>query len=115
MMRKSLFFILVLALLSVPVFLMAHAFTHFAQIEATSVTDAESLQVENEDDIDIDDICFDCLALTALGTILITSGFFRVDQAACQLIAQLKTWHDSRKKSSLYCPRAPPINPFLIS
>ncbi len=43
MIRKSLFLILVLALLSVPVFLMAYTFTYFVEADAISITDAGSL------------------------------------------------------------------------
>ena len=66
MIRKSFFLILVFALLSVPVFLMAHAFTHFAQVDALDITEAE-----NDDDADRDEICLDCLAFTALSIIFI--------------------------------------------
>lgn len=107
-MRKSLFLILTLALLSVPVFLMAHAFTHFLPIDAADITDAEHPQVENDDDIDIDDICLDCLALTTLTSILITSGFFLVDQAARQRLIQSETRHNPRREFFCYCSRAPP-------
>lgn len=115
MIRKSLFLILVLALLSVPVFLMAHAFTHFVEADAISITDAGSPHVEDDHDIDIDDICLDCLALTGLSTILITLGFFLVDQAVRLLLIQLKTRRDPHTKYSLHCPRGPPLSPTIVS
>lgn len=108
-MRKSLFLILALALLFVPVFLMAHTLTHFAQVDAIGVVDAESAQVESDDDSDIDDICFACLALGAFSAILITSGFCLADQAGRQLLIHRKIRHNLHKRSSSKYPRAPPL------
>ena len=108
MMRNSLFLILVLAILSVPVFLIAHAFTHFVEADAVSITDTGSPHVEDDHDIDIDDICLDCLALTGLSTIFTALGFLLARLTARQRLVPQKTRHNLYKKSSLYCPRGPP-------
>jgi len=104
MIRKSLFLILALALLSVPVFLMAHAFTHFVQIDVLDVT-----ETGNNDDADLDEICFDCLALTALNVILITSGLFLSDSTTRLRLSLLTTGHHSDNKPFSYYSRAPPL------
>ena len=104
MIRKSFFLILVFALLSVPVFLMAHAFTHFAQVDALDITEAE-----NDDDADRDEICLDCLAFTALSTILIVSGLFLSLSAQCQRWFSLTTGHHFDNDSLPYYSRAPPF------
>ena len=115
MMRKSLFIFLALALVSVPVFLMAHAFTHFVEADAISTTNAKNAHIEDGHDIDVDDICLDCLALTGLGTILIILGFFLVDQTVRLLSIQLKIRRNPHKNYSLHCPRGPPLIPTIIS
>lgn len=114
MIRKSLLLILVLALLSVPVFLMAHAFTHFVEVDTISVTNAESAHVEDDHDIDVDDICLDCLALTGLSSILVTLGFLLVRQTTLRLLAQLIARHHHQQKSSPYSPRGPPLTSVAI-
>lgn len=67
MMRKSLFLILTLLLVAVPVFLMAHAFTHFAQ------TDVQAAAESGEEGVDLDEICLDCLALTGFNVLLLAT------------------------------------------
>jgi len=115
MMRKSLFLILALALVSVPVFLMAHAFTHFVEADAISITDTVSAHVEDDHDIDIDVICLDCLALTGLSTMLVTLGFLLVGQTTLRLLTRQIAIHHQQRKSSPYCPRAPPLTSLAIS
>ncbi len=114
MMRKSLFLILVLALVSVPVFLMAHAFTHFVEADAISITDTVNAHVEDDHDIDIDDICLDCLALTGLSTIFATLGFFLVRQTTLRLLTRQIARHLQQRKLSPYCPRGPPLTSLVI-
>ncbi len=114
MMRKSLFLILALALVSVPVFLMAHAFTHFVEADAISITDTESAHIEDDHDIDIDDICLDCLALTGLSTIFAALGFLLVGQTTLRLLARHIARRHQQKRSSPYCPRGPPSTPLAI-
>jgi len=103
MIRKSLFLILALALLSVPVFSMAHTFTHFAQVDVLDVT-----ETENDDGVDLNEICFDCLALTALNIFLIVSGFSLSDSAVHLRPSLLTTRLHSDNKYFPYYSRAPP-------
>ncbi|HQY22598.1 MAG TPA: hypothetical protein PK389_02415 [Gammaproteobacteria bacterium] len=103
MIRKSLFLILALAILSVPVFSMAHTFTHFTQVDVLDVT-----ETENGDSVDLDEICFDCLALTALNFFLIASGFSLSDSAVYLRPSLLTTRLHSDNKYFPYYSRAPP-------
>ncbi len=104
MIRKSLFLILTLAILCVPVFLMAHAFTHYAQADLLDVIDNQ-----NDTDIDLDEICLDCLALTALNLFLIASGLLlRISVTRHHLSLWAIRWH-SDSQTPFYCSRAPPI------
>lgn len=110
MIRKSLFLILTLALLSVPIFSMAHAFTHFAQADVLDVTETET-----DNGADLDEICLDCLALTALNIYLITSGLFLSDLATHHNLSLLITRHHSSNKTLPYHSRAPPILSNLVT
>lgn len=104
MIRKSLFLILALALLSVPVFLMAHAFTHFAQVDVLDVA-----ETGNSEEADLDDICFDCLALTALNILAMASGFLLGNPATCLHLLSRVIWRHSSNQSFSYHSRAPPV------
>jgi len=109
MIRKSLFLILTLAVLCVPVFLMAHAFTHHAQADLFDVIDTE-----NGTDIDLDEICLDCLALTALTPFLIAAGLFLcISVTSHHLSLWAIKWHPDNKTLS-YCSRAPPSQFFCV-
>ncbi|PSJ17724.1 hypothetical protein [Nitrosomonas supralitoralis] len=107
MIRKSLFLILALAILSVPVFLMAHAFTHYTQTDGLEVSISE-----NDTGIDLDEICLDCLALTALNLLLIAIGLFlRISVVRHRLPLSAMRWH-SDSKTACYFSRAPPLRFF---
>lgn len=105
MIRKSLFLILTLALLSVPVFSMAHAFTHFAQADMLDTTEAEA-----DEGADLDEICLDCLALTAFNIFLVASGLAVCDQIAHQHLSSLTVRYHSDNKILSYHSRAPPLH-----
>ena len=107
MMRKSLFLILTLALLSVPVFSMAHAFTHFAQTDVLDGTETET-----DNGADLDEICLDCLALTALNIFLAASGFSLAGPVARHRLSLLTVRHYSDNKILSYHSRAPPFHSF---
>ncbi len=105
MIRKSLFLFLTLALLSVPVFLMAHAFTHFAQTDVLDVAETES-----DEGVDLDEVCLECLALAALNIILIAAGFFLGDSPSRR---RLSFWaRECRSDNPIlpYHSRAPPFH-----
>ena len=107
MMRKSLFLILTLALLSVPVFSMAHAFTHFAQTDVLDGTETET-----DNGADLDEICLDCLALTALNIFLAASGFSLAGPVARHRLSLLTVRLHSDNKILSYHSRAPPFHSF---
>lgn len=104
MIRKSFFFFLTLALLAVPVFLMAHAFTHYAQADVL-----ESAESENDAGIDLDEVCFDCVALTALNVILITAGLCLCNSAIRRHLSLFLPQHHAEDNVLPYFSRAPPL------
>lgn len=105
MIRKSLFLFLTLALLSVPVFLMAHAFTHFAQTDVLNVAETES-----DEGVDLDEICLECLALTALNIILIAAGLALSDSASRRRLSFWAMERHSDNETLPYHSRAPPFH-----
>jgi len=107
--RKGLFLILALVLLSVPVLQTAHALTHFAHADTISTTPADSDQGESDTDADIDRFCLDCLALTAFGAALPILAFFFVARMMRQPLPHLKRRRILRNFSSPYLTRAPPL------
>jgi len=103
LMRKSLFLILTLALIMVPVFLMAHAFTHFAQADVQDAADS------GEEAIDLDEICLDCLALTGFNFLFIAAALLFGNSVARRCLPLWPPAHlliDSNR--SPYRSRAPP-------
>ncbi len=105
--RKSLFLILALALLSVPVLQTAHALTHFAHADTISTSPADNAQ--GESDTDADRVCLDCLALTAFGVALPLLAFLFVARMLRQRLPPLKHRPILRNFSSPYLTRAPPL------
>jgi hypothetical protein len=105
MIRKSLFLILTLALLFVPILLMAHAFTHFAQTDVMNVAESEA-----DTGVDLDEICLDCLALTALNIIFIASGLSLSDLKTRSRFPAEAMEHHSGNKPLSYHSRAPPLH-----
>lgn len=104
LMRKSLFLLLTCVLVAVPVFLMAHAFTHYAQ---TGVEDVP----ENEEGIDLDEICLDCLALAGFHLLLVIAAFLLNQVLIC---ARLPLWslvRVTQDSHHFYFSRAPPTCP----
>lgn len=107
MLRKSLFLILTLALLGAPVFLLAHAFTHYAQTGEPDIAGSR-----DEAGIDLDEICFDCVALTALNFILIVAKLLLSNTATRR---RLPAWEPACHANSTIFPyfsRAPPFRLF---
>lgn len=107
--RKGLFLILALALLSVPVLQTAHALTHFVHVDTVSMPPADSAQGESDTDVDNDRVCLDCLALTAFGVFLPILAFFFVARMMRQPLPHLKHRSILRNFSSPYLTRAPPL------
>lgn len=104
MIRKSLFLFLTLALLAVPVFLMAHAFTHYAQADVL-----ENVESEKDAGVDLDEVCLDCVALTALNFILIAAKLLLSNLAMhCRLPIGKPVYH-ANTTTFPYSSRAPPF------
>jgi hypothetical protein len=102
LMRKSLFLILTLALIMVPVFLMAHAFTHFAQADVQDAADS------GEEAIDLDEICLDCLALTGFNFLFIAAALLFGNSVARRCLPLWPPAHLIDSNRSPYRSRAPP-------
>lgn len=106
--RNSLYLILVLTLISVPVFQVAHALTHVSDIDAINL-----VQVDNgdhdQDDANFDKICLDCLALTAFSVILSILVAFSINLIRGKLLQELKHDHIFRYFFFTYLTRAPPL------
>ncbi len=107
--RNSLYLILALMLIAVPVFQAAHALTHVTDIDAISSVQVDSNQDKNDLDSDIDKICLDCLALTAFSAIFTILVFFFHGKVMRQLLSYLKLRYILRNLSSPYLSRAPPL------
>lgn len=105
--RNSLYLILVLVLISVPVFQAAHALTHVSDIATIN-----PVQVENshdQDDTDFDQICLDCLALTAFSIIFSILAAFSVNLIMQGRLRELKHKRIHLHFFSIYLTRAPPL------
>ena len=109
MLRKSLFLFLTLALLAVPVFLMAHAFTHYAQTDVLDAAESEA-----DANIDLDEICFDCVALTALSFIFIAAKLLLNNSAARGRWPVREPVYHANSTTFPYFSRAPPPSASLI-
>ncbi len=111
--RNSLFLILALALLVVPVLQTAHALTHFAHVDVLDALDALDATaadgVQDESDADADRACLDCLALTAFGVALPFLAFLFVARMLRQRLSFLQHRPILRNFSFPYRTRAPPL------
>lgn len=105
MMRKILFLFLTIALLCVPVLLMAHAYTHFAQTEVLIASDTEG---SGDADLDLDEVCLECLALSTLNVIILYALLFKGELTRYQLPSSIRDGHGG-SPSFTYDSRAPPL------
>lgn len=99
MIRKSLFLFLTIALLCVPVLLTAHAYTHFAQTETSIAPDA---------DLDLDEVCLECLALSTLNVIIFYALLFKGVPTRYRLSSCTRDGRGG-SPSFTYDSRAPPL------
>lgn len=106
MLFRSLFIFLVLALLAVPVLQTAHAVTHFAHMDTVDIVTSDHSQ--DDDGSDTDQICLDCLALTAFNAALSFLTFLFVAKILRQL-SLLNHRPVLRDFSTSYLTRAPPL------
>ena len=107
--RNSLYLILALTLISVPVFQAAHALTHVTDINTISSVQVDNNQDRNDTDTDIDKICLDCLALTAFSAIFSILVFLFHNKVMRQFLSYLKLRYILCNFSSPYLSRAPPL------
>ena len=103
--RKSLYLILVLALVSVPIFQAAHALTHVSDIPAI---EQSQVDIHDEDNADYDQICLDCLALTAFGSFFSAASTFSVNPDMQQRLQDIKRKPVLYNYFLAYLTRAPP-------
>ncbi len=105
--RNSLYLVLALTLIIVPVSQAAHALTHI-----TDVATINLVQVDNDhdqDETDIDKICPDCLALTTFSDISSILVFSFHVQGTQQQLSFLTLRYIPQDFSSYYHSRAPPL------
>jgi hypothetical protein len=107
MLFRSLFLVLVLALLAVPVLQTAHAVTHFAHMDTVDIATSDHSQ--DDDGADTDRICLDCLALTAFSAALPFLTFLFVTKILRQQLSLLNHRPILRDFSTPYLTRAPPL------
>lgn len=103
LMRKSLFLVLALVLTAVPVFLMAHAFTHFAQGEVQNTLDS------GEEGVDLDEICLDCLALTGFNILFAATELSFANTIARRRLPFYRSARAPNFNPLPYRSRAPPF------
>ena len=105
--KNSLYLILILTLVSVPVFQAAHALTHVNEADVISLDQIGS--EHDQDDADFDKICLDCLALTAFSIIFSILTAFSVNPIMRQQLWHLKREPILHNYFLTYHTRAPPL------
>ena len=95
-----------IVLISVPVFQTAHALTHVVDIDTISLVQVDSSH--DQDDADFDQICLDCLALTAFSIIFSILVAFLVNLIMQGQQQELKHEHIFLYFLYTYLTRAPP-------
>ncbi len=107
---KKFFSLLILALSLVPVFQAAHMLTHVVPADMIEMVQADGGLHEDEGDADanVDKICLDCLALTALSVILTVLLVCLFGQTGRCRPVHRKSRHPLPDFSVTYLTRAPP-------
>lgn len=105
--RIFLYLVLVTAILSVPVFQAAHALTHVSDIATINPVQVDSNY--DQEDTDFDQICLDCLALTAFSIIFSILAAFSVNLIMQGRLSALKHKYIHHHFFSIYLTRAPPL------
>jgi len=104
--RKFLYFALAITIVSVPVFQAAHALTHVSDIDTISY-----IQIDNDhqEDDDFDQICLDCLALTAFTIVAAIFSYFLINFIRQGVLCKLRHMPIHVHFFSKYHKRAPPL------
>ena len=105
--RSSLYLILAIAIISVPVFQAAHELTHVNDTDIINLSQADNNQ--DQEDTDLDQLCLDCLALTAFSIIFLILTIFSVDLMKQGWLRELRRGHVHLHFLSIYLKRAPPL------
>ena len=103
--RNTLYLILVLALISVPIFQAAHALTHVSDITAIEQSQAD---IHDEEDAGFDKICLDCLALTGFSILFSILAAFSLNLLIQQQLRHIKRKPVLCNYFLTYLTRAPP-------
>ena len=107
MIRRNLIYLfLAITLIAVPIFQAAHALTHVTDIEAINLLQVDSNH--DQDDADFDQICLDCLALTAFNVISSILVAFSINLILRVRLQGLSYRHILRNFFFTYLTRAPP-------
>lgn len=110
MIRNSLYFFLVLMLIVTPVSQAAHALTHISDIDVQSlITQIDDEHEHEELNVDIDEICPDCIALTGFNDFAATLDFSFHPKVIRNQLSSFNFRFIPEDFSSNYYPRAPPL------
>jgi hypothetical protein len=105
--RSFLYIVLAIAIISVPVFQAAHALTHVSDTDTINLIQADDSH--DQDETDFDQVCLDCLALTAFSIIFSILAAFSVNLIMQGRLRELKHRHIHLHFFFTYLTRAPPL------
>lgn len=104
--RNFLYLVLAIAITSITVFQAAHELTH---VNDTNIINL--VQVDNnhdQGDADFDQLCLDCLALTAFSAIFLILAAFSINLMKRKRLHELKQRYTHLHFFFIYPTRAPP-------
>ena len=105
--RSFLYLVLAISIISVPVFQAAHVLTHVSDINTINPVQVD--HSHDQEDTDFDQICLDCLALTAFSIIFSILAAFSVNLIKQGRLRELKHQHIHLHFFFTYLTRAPPL------
>jgi hypothetical protein len=104
--RSFLYLFLAIAIISVPVFQAAHELTHVNDTDIINLVQVDDNH--DQEDADFDQLCLDCLALTAFSAIFLILTIFSIDLMKRGWLRELKRRHVHLHFFLTYLTRAPP-------
>ena len=104
--RSFLYLVLAIAIISVPVFQAAHELTHVNDTDIINLVQVDDNH--DQEDTDFDQICLDCLALTAFSAIFLILAAFSINLIKRERLHELKQKHTHLHFFLTYPTRAPP-------
>ena len=105
--RSFLYFILAIAIISVPVFQAAHELTHVNETNIINLAQADN--DHDQEDTDLDQLCLDCLALAAFSIILAIFAYLVINLIRRGALYKLKHSPINSHFFLTYLKRAPPL------